>query len=38
MGQQYFDILDRLAVDGSVRAVVVTGAGKAFCAGADTSH
>jgi enoyl-CoA hydratase/carnithine racemase len=32
---RYFDLLDRAAADGSVRAIVVTGAGRGFCAGAD---
>lgn len=31
----YFDSLDRAAADSSVRAIVVTGAGRGFCAGAD---
>jgi enoyl-CoA hydratase/carnithine racemase len=32
---QWADALDRLAADKSVHAIVVTGAGKAFCAGGD---
>ncbi len=32
---QYFDALDEADADPSVRAVVVTGAGRGFCAGAD---
>jgi enoyl-CoA hydratase/carnithine racemase len=35
MGEQYFDSLDRAAADPEVRAIVVTGAGRGFCAGAD---
>ena len=35
MGQQYLDLLERAGGDPSVRSVVVTGAGRAFCAGAD---
>jgi enoyl-CoA hydratase/carnithine racemase len=38
MGTIYFDILERLARDPEVRAIVVTGAGRAFCAGADTGE
>ena len=32
---EYFDTLDQAAVDPEVRAIVVTGAGKSFCVGAD---
>jgi enoyl-CoA hydratase/carnithine racemase len=32
---RYFDLLDRAAADREVRAIVVTGAGRGFCAGAD---
>lgn len=32
---EWADALDRLAADKSVHAIVVTGAGKAFCAGGD---
>ena len=35
MGRLYFAALDRAAADPGVRAVVVTGAGRGFCAGAD---
>lgn len=33
----YFDVLERFAEDGDVRAILVRGAGRAFCAGADLS-
>lgn len=35
MGRGYFDALDRAAADPDVRVIVVTGAGRGFCAGAD---
>jgi enoyl-CoA hydratase/carnithine racemase len=35
MGTAYFDALDRAAADPEVRVIVVTGAGRGFCAGAD---
>jgi len=35
MGRAYFGHLDALAVDPTCRVIVVTGAGKGFCAGAD---
>ena len=35
MVTQYFDLLDRATADRDVRAIVVTGAGRGFCAGAD---
>lgn len=35
MGEELIDVFDRTDADDDVRAVVVTGAGKAFCAGAD---
>lgn len=35
MGTLYFDALDRAADDPEVRVIVVTGAGRGFCAGAD---
>src|SRR5204863_8581888 len=34
---QFIALLDRVDADDDVRAVVVTGAGRAFCAGADIS-
>ena len=37
LGTRYFDTLEQLARDGEVRAIVVTGAGRAFCSGADGS-
>src|ERR1700683_2114699 len=35
MEDEYFSALDQCARDSHVRAIVVTGAGRAFCAGAD---
>jgi enoyl-CoA hydratase/carnithine racemase len=35
MQVRYFDLLERAAADPAVRAIVVTGAGRGFCAGAD---
>jgi enoyl-CoA hydratase/carnithine racemase len=35
MGDTYFDILDRADADPDVNAVIVTGAGRGFCAGLD---
>ena len=35
MGSLYFDLLQRAADDPEARVIVVTGAGRAFCAGAD---
>ncbi|WP_066945255.1 enoyl-CoA hydratase-related protein [Microtetraspora fusca] len=35
LGRRYFDLLEEADRDPSVRVVVVTGAGKGFCAGAD---
>ncbi|MGB7588867.1 MAG: enoyl-CoA hydratase [Solirubrobacterales bacterium] len=35
MGHAYFDVLEECDASTDVRAIVVTGAGKGFCAGAD---
>lgn len=35
MGEGYYAALDRAAADEAVRVIVVTGAGRGFCAGAD---
>jgi enoyl-CoA hydratase/carnithine racemase len=35
MGRRYFDLLEDAERDPEVRVIVVTGAGKGFCAGAD---
>ncbi|GAA2416087.1 enoyl-CoA hydratase-related protein [Nonomuraea africana] len=35
MGRRYFDLLEEAEKDPSVRAIVVTGAGRGFCSGAD---
>ncbi|TDB97203.1 crotonase/enoyl-CoA hydratase family protein [Actinomadura sp. 7K534] len=37
MRDEMIDVFDRIDADDDVRAVVVTGAGRAFCAGADLS-
>ena len=38
MQLEFLDLLDSFAVDDDVRVVIVTGAGRAFCAGADISE
>jgi enoyl-CoA hydratase len=38
MGTELIDTFDELEADPAVGAVVITGAGPAFCAGADLSH
>ncbi len=35
LGRRYFDLLDECVADTSVGAIVVTGAGRGWCAGAD---
>ncbi|HYH59648.1 MAG TPA: enoyl-CoA hydratase-related protein [Thermoleophilaceae bacterium] len=35
LGSAYFDLLEECAADDDVRAIVVTGEGRGFCAGAD---
>jgi enoyl-CoA hydratase/carnithine racemase len=37
MGKVYFDILEDFATNPDVRSILVTGAGRGFCAGADVS-
>lgn len=38
MGHAYFDLLEECDASTDVRAIVVTGAGKGFCAGADMAE
>ena len=38
MHQELWDALDRIEADKSVRAAVITGAGRGFCAGADLAE
>src|SRR2546422_8540932 len=38
MMRELLDAFDRADADDAVRAVIVTGAGRAFCAGADLSE
>ncbi|MGW5683634.1 enoyl-CoA hydratase-related protein [Nonomuraea sp. NPDC003754] len=35
MGRRYYDLLEQAEKDPAVRAIVVTGAGRGFCSGAD---
>ncbi|MEY4371386.1 MAG: hypothetical protein RL219_155 [Actinomycetota bacterium] len=35
MGEEYFDNIDKAVADPKVRVIVVTGAGRGYCAGAD---
>lgn len=37
MGEELLDAFDRADADDDVRALIITGAGRAFCAGADVS-
>ncbi len=38
MGVLYFDLLEKMAKDPEIRAILVTGKGRGFCAGADVNH
>ena len=38
MRLEFLDLLDSLVVDDEIRVAIVTGAGRAFCAGADISE
>jgi enoyl-CoA hydratase/carnithine racemase len=38
MGVRYFSLLEQCAADPAVRVIVVTGAGRAWCAGADLGN
>ena len=38
MGEEIVDVFDQLKEDDSVRAVILTGAGRGFCAGVDLDH
>jgi 2-(1,2-epoxy-1,2-dihydrophenyl)acetyl-CoA isomerase len=38
MGEETYDAFQRCREDGAVRAVILTGAGRGFCAGVDLDH